>query len=113
MKGELQVSASYKDFVTIIKLLISTVELDEEWYLKQNPDIAKAVEAGKLTSARRHFIDDGYLEGRPPFPLQVDEEWYLAQNPDVAEGIRKRKLRSAVEHFIANGYKEGRLPFSL
>ena len=113
VKGELRVSASYNDFVALIKLLISVVEVDEDWYLEQNPDIAKAVQEGKLTSARRHFIDDGYMEGRLPFPLQVDEEWYLSQNPDVAESIRKGTIQSAVEHFIANGYKEGRLPFSL
>jgi hypothetical protein len=113
VKGELRISASYQDFINLIKRLISCVEVDEDWYLRQNPDIAKAIKEGKVASARQHFIDDGYLEGRLPFQLQVDEKWYLAQNPDVADGIRKGTIDSALSHFLSNGYKEGRLPFAL
>lgn len=111
VKGELRVSVSYQDFINIIKLFISGVEVDEAWYLKENPDIAEAVKSGAVSSARRHFIDDGYLEGRLPFPIQIDEKWYLEHNPDVAEGVRRGTLASAQRHFIDSGYREGRLPF--
>jgi hypothetical protein len=111
VKGELRVSVSYQDFINILKLFITGVEVDEEFYLRENPDIAKAVKEGTISSARKHFIDDGYLEGRPPFPLEVDEKWYLTHNPDVAEGVRKGTIESAQAHFAGSGYKEGRLPF--
>jgi hypothetical protein len=113
VKGELKVSASYEDFVRLVRFIISSVEVDEDWYLKRYPDVAKAIQEGKIVSARRHFIDDGYLEGRLPFRPHVDEEWYLAENSDVAKGVRARKIESAFIHFIDNGYKEGRLPFKL
>jgi hypothetical protein len=111
VKGELRVSVSYQDFVNILKLFVSGVEMDEAWYLEQNPDIAKAVKDGKIRSARQHFIDDGYMEGRLPFRLEVDENWYLTQYPDVAAGVREGVLESAQTHFEDRGYVEGRLPF--
>ena len=74
---------------------------------------AKVIAEGGLPSGRRHFIDDGYFEGRLPFPIKVDEQWYLAQNPDVAEDVRKGVIASGQAHFDAFGYCEGRLPFPL
>jgi hypothetical protein len=111
VKGELRVSVSYQDFVNILKLFVSGVEVDEAWYLERNPDIAKAVKDGQISSVRQHFINDGYMEGRLPFRLEVDEEWYLTQYPDVADGVRKGVLESAQTHFEDSGYVEGRLPF--
>ena len=40
-----------------------------------------------MRSAQQHFVDDGYFEGRLPFPMRVDEKWYLQQNPDVADSV--------------------------
>ena len=113
VKGELRVNVSYDSFVDILRLIISGIEMDEEWYLREYPDIAEAVKVGRLASARQHFIDDGYFEGRLPFPIQVDERWYLERNPDVAENVRKDVLSSGQQHFTEDGYREGRLPFKL
>jgi len=95
VKGELRVNLSYQHFINILKLFVSGVEMDEAWYLEQNPDIARAVKEGTISSARQHFIDDGYLEGRLPFQLELDEDWYLTKYPDVAEGMRKGLFESA------------------
>jgi len=111
VRGELRVSAAYDDFIKIIRLLISGINVDEEWYLKQYEDIARAVRDGVVASAKQHFIEDGYFEGRLPFPMAVDERWYLTQNPDVAENVRKGALGSGQQHFTEDGYREGRLPF--
>ena len=111
VKGELRVNVSYDSFIEILRSIISDIDLDEEWYLTEYPDIAEAVRTGKLVSARQHFIDDGYFEGRLPFPMQVDERWYLEQNPDVAENVRKGLLSSGQQHFAEDGYREGRLPY--
>jgi hypothetical protein len=113
VKGELRVSVSYDDFVRILQLLISGIAVDEAWYREEYPDIARAIQEGKIESAKRHFVDDGYFEGRRPFPMDVDERWYLQENPDVAESIRKGVVGSGQQHFTEDGYREGRLPFAL
>jgi hypothetical protein len=66
-----------------------------------------------VSSAREHFINDGYFEGRQPFPLRVNERWYLMNNAGVADHIRQGKLESGQQHFDDHGYTEGRLPFPL
>jgi hypothetical protein len=93
--------------------MIRGVDVDEAWYARTYEDIGNAVRDGVLRSAKQHFVDDGYFEGRLPFPIPVDERWYLEQNPDVAESIRKGVVDSAQDHFSKDGYREGRLPFGL
>jgi hypothetical protein len=113
VRGELRVNVSYEDFVGILRTLIRGVEVDEAWYARIYEDIGNAVKDGILRSSKQHFIDDGYFEGRLPFPMQVDERWYLTENPDVADSIRKGVVDSAQDHFDRDGYREGRLPFGL
>ena len=110
MNGELCVSITYNDFMRLLKLLLASTEVDEPWYLQQYDDIRQASEEGRVTSAKRHFVNDGYFEGRLPFPMAVDEEWYRARNPDVVEGIQAGNTPSGQQHFVDNGYREGRLP---
>lgn len=104
---------SYDSFLKIIKMFTAAMDVDESWYLSHNDDIARVVREGRLRSGRRHFVDDGYFEGRLPFPIKVDERWYLAQNPDVAEDVRRGVMASGQAHFEEFGYQEGRLPFPL
>nr|WP_294543676.1 hypothetical protein [uncultured Rhodopila sp.] len=113
VRGELHVSISYEDFIKLLKTVFRGVDVDEPWYARTYEDIGAAIEQGVVRSARQHFFDDGYFEGRLPFPIVVDERWYLKQNPDVAESIRTGTVVSAQEHFDKDGYSEGRLPFDL
>jgi hypothetical protein len=113
VKGELRVNVSYEDFIKLLKLMIAGAEVNEEWYLRTYEDIAKAVKEGSVESARQHFMDDGYFEGRLPFPIRVDERWYLQQNPDVADSVRRGIVASGQAHFEEDGYREGRLPFAM
>jgi hypothetical protein len=113
VRGELRVSLSYDDFIKIMRMMISGVEVDQAWYLREHEDIANAVAGGGVESAKRHFLDDGYFEGRLPFPMPVDERWYLEHYPDVAESVRKGVVTSAEQHFVEDGYREGRLPHEL
>lgn len=113
VRGELRVNMSYNSFLNIIKMFVAAADVDERWYTRQYEDIGKVVREGKLPSGRRHFIDDGYFEGRLPFAIEVDEDWYLAQNPDVADDVRKGVIASGQAHFDEFGYQEGRLPFPL
>lgn len=113
VRGELRVDVSYDEFVKLLKLMIAGIEVDEEWYLRTYEDIARAIEDGTVQSARQHFVDDGYFEGRLPFPVQVDDRWYFQRYPDVAESVRKGLVSSAQVHFDEDGYREGRLPFAM
>jgi hypothetical protein len=113
VRGELRVGVSYDDFIKILRMMISGIQVDEEWYLKQYEDIARAVSEGSIVSARQHFMDDGYFEGRLPFPIPVNERWYLEQYPDVAESMRNGVVASGEQHYAEDGYREGRLPFAL
>jgi hypothetical protein len=110
VNGQLKVNNTYDEFLDIIRLVLRSVTVDEAWYLTEYPDIAEAVAGGEVKSARHHFIDSGYFEGRLPCPLEVDEAWYLAEYPDVAEGIERGEIQSARQHFLEHGYEEGRLP---
>jgi hypothetical protein len=111
VKGELTVSASYTQFAELIRTLLQGIDVDEAWYLQQYPDVADAIQKGIVASAREHFLNDGYFEGRLPFQIMVNEAWYLEQNPGVAEYIKRGDLISAQQHFNDNGYREGRRPF--
>jgi hypothetical protein len=112
-KGDLAVTCRYEGFIAMIRKLLAGIDVDETWYLKRYPDIANAIKQGLVPSAREHFINDGYFEGRLPFPIQVNEAWYLKQNEGVADYVRRGLLESGQQHFEENGYQEGRLPFGL
>lgn len=113
VRGELRVNLSYDSFISIIRTIIRGIEVDETWYARTYEDIGNAIKGGVVQSAKQHFINDGYFEGRLPFPIVVDGSWYLEQNPDVAESVRKGILASGQEHFDKDGYREGRLPFGM
>ena len=94
------------------KLLEAAVAglFDEKQYLERYADIRDAVTAGRIQSGLEHFVNDGYLEGRPALTHAVDEEWYVSTYPDVALAIKSGKVRNAAHHFEAFGYSEGRVP---
>jgi hypothetical protein len=109
-KGELRVGTSYDGFIDIIKQYIRLLKVDEDWYLETYPDVSRAIAGGAVASARQHYVEDGYFEGRLPFAPEVDEAWYLSQHPDVADGVSTGRIASATYHFVHDGYKEGRRP---
>ncbi len=105
-----RVNLSYADFVEMAKLFLRGVAVDEAWYLNEYPDVAESLKNGVFKSARHHFVENGYLEGRRPCEFSVDAEWYLQRYPDVADGVSTGAINSAEEHFARDGYAEGRLP---
>ncbi len=111
--NNMTVTCGYDQYVEMLRHLLQGIEVDEAWYLQRYPDIADAIRQGIVSSARSHFVNDGYFEGRMPFPIRVDEAWYLQQNAGVADYVRRGLLESGQQHFDENGYNEGRLPFGL
>lgn len=105
-----RIDMRYSDFVDVLKLMLRAVEVNESWYLSRYPDVAEAIKLGAYRSAKHHFVEEGYFEGRVPYEFGVDDEWYKTNYPDIAVGIKAGALASPREHFLAHGYKEGRLP---
>jgi hypothetical protein len=93
-----------------VKMLLRAVQVDEDWYLRQHPDVREAVAKGAFRSAKHHFTESGYFEGRKPARVFVDEEWYGRAYPDVSESVEFGELGSCQEHFDRYGESEGRLP---
>ena len=93
-----------------VRMLLRAVYVDEDWYGRQYPDVKEAIAKGVFRSAKHHFIESGYFEGRKPAPVLVDEEWYARAYPDVSESVEFGELNSCQEHFDRYGEREGRLP---
>lgn len=107
-KGVLRVGASYDVFLDIVRRFIGLLPVDETWYLDTYPDVTRAIARGAVASARQHFVENGYFEGRLPSAPDIDETWYLRENADVADGVESGRIPSATHHFVHDGYKEGR-----
>ena len=95
----------------ILRLALEEAQFDELSYLRENPDVADSVRRGAIPSAKYHYVNFGYLEGRKG-AVPVDAAWYEKQYPDVAQAIRtgKTKVKSAIDHFHVAGAAEGRAP---
>lgn len=113
MKGQLKVDMNYDEFLDLVKKFLLAVPIDEQWYRTTYPDVAEAIKAGAYKSARQHFVDHGYFEGRRPFELEMDEAWYLKQYPDIEQAVKNGDVESARDHFVRLGYEEGRMPSEL
>ena len=113
LKGQLKVDMTYDELLDLVRQFLQAVPVDEEWYRATYADVNEAIEAGTYRDARHHFMANGYLEGRRPFPLQIDEAFYLKAYPDVKGGIEEGLFGSAQDHFTRHGYDEGRRPAEL
>jgi hypothetical protein len=104
------VSLSREKLEWLIKILLRALEVDEKWYRTTYPDVDAAIKDGSYKSAKHHFVEDGYFEGRRPGRVLVDERWYKLTYPDIVEGIEFGEITSCQEHFEEYGEAEGRLP---
>lgn len=94
----------------LLTSVLETVDVNEDYYRKMNPDVDEKIRTGELKSAKSHYILAGYYEDRLPRPIVVDEAWYLSEYPDVAEAVARKYFTSATQHFNLEGFREGRLP---
>jgi hypothetical protein len=98
------VSVEIAKLKQLISYILEKEPFDEEWYLSTYPDVKKALEKGNVKSAKHHYVETGYFEGRLPgvHGFEVDE--YLRKNSDLAQ----MSSAEAMKHFIETGYSEGR-----
>lgn len=80
-----------------VKLIQDSGILDEQWYLKEYPDVL----AVGLSPAM-HYLTIGAQLGRHPGPA-FDADWYLRQHKDVA-----RTRINPLLHYLTYGRFEGR-----
>ncbi|MGG5819315.1 hypothetical protein [Falsiroseomonas sp. HW251] len=97
-------------FRFLMQIAVAHADFNEEGYLAANPDVAEAVKAGTVDSARLHYVGFGFFEGRRGATPEVDERWYLKTYPDVGSAVRAGQIGSAAEHFTVVGASEGRSP---
>ena len=112
-KGKLKVDLTYDEFLDFIKKFLLAVPIDEQWYRTRYPDVDEAIRAGAYRTARQHFVQHGYFEGRQPFELEIDEVYYMKRYPDIQESVAKGVVASAHDHYARHGYEEGRIPADL
>ncbi len=98
-------------FDRLLKTAITSIIVDESFYLDKYKDIKQAIAAGVVGGAKEHYRLFGYYENRQPYPIQVDSAYYLRVNSDVAEAIKQGQVGSAQDHFDKYGFREGRLPY--
>ena len=98
--------------VRLLKSHVGRIHFDEAFYFARYPDIKQAVDAGKVPSAKSHYLTDGYYEHRLPYEIVVDADWYLQQYPDVQKAVAAQQFESAQMHFEEAGYREGREPYA-
>ncbi|WP_322529112.1 hypothetical protein R5R73_05875 [Salinicola sp. LHM] len=84
------------------------LSFNQEYYLRNNPDVAQAVQSGAIPSAEYHWLNYGAAEGRNPNAV-FDTQAYLSANPDVAEATEQGVI-TPLEHFLEYGAAEGRAP---
>ena len=101
---------SRENLESLLKIVLRGVSVDEQWYRTAYPDVDAAIRQGAYKSAKHHFVENGYFEGRRPGRVVVDQDWYKQAYPDIAEGIKFGEIASCQEHFDQHGEAEGRLP---
>ena len=94
----------------ILQLAVQTLPFSETFYAATYPDIAEAHRGGQIPDLKRHFVEQGYLEGRAGAAPRVDEAFYLALYPDVVTAIAEGQVVDAADHYRRAGAAEGRVP---
>ncbi|MCT7997449.1 transporter substrate-binding domain-containing protein [Laspinema olomoucense] len=86
---------------------MTAINFNENAYLQQNSDVARAVTNGSFTSGLHHWTTFGFKEGRTP-QVAFSENFYRDYYPDVANAITNGGFSSGLEHYARFGAAEGR-----
>jgi hypothetical protein len=103
-RGAATVNIPVEALKKLLQLAASTTSLDQETYLKLNPDLADVADLAG------HFARSGYFEQRNTGWFEVDELYYKNKYKDVARAIDRGEFVSAQDHFYKTGAVELRSP---
>lgn len=107
-QGHETLTMSRSGFLTLMQELLAFADFDEAWYLSTYKDVADAVAQKKFKSAREHYLNYGYFEGRLPTAKGFDASFYAKTYADVVRAMKGSDPTKMLEHFISHGYAEGR-----
>jgi len=77
----------------------------EAFYLRRNPDVARAVAEGHFPSGRAHYANYGMAEGRPP--CAIDGAWYCQTYPAAAFELGQGDAADPLQHWLEVGQFRG------
>ena len=80
------ISCLYDDVLDVLKAVLTGVPVDEEWYRREYPAVAKAISHWGENPGRQHFPKHGYFEGLSPFY----EKWRDLPVPPPFEAVAAR-----------------------
>lgn len=109
-RGRLYASIGRDEFLRLVKTILMAVPVDEIWYRTTYPLAEKMISSGTSSSARDHYIEQGYFKNYIPFEIKIDSDWYLSRYSHDRMGIDRGYARSAADHFVRIGYAEGCRP---
>jgi hypothetical protein len=104
------ISINVQTLRLLLQFVAMAADFDQATYLKENPDVASAYEAGQINDLHKHYIERGFFESRKAAEIHFDEKWYLETYPDVAASVHEQVIPSALSHFLARGEVEMRSP---
>lgn len=107
-QGHETLTMSRTGFLALMQELLAFADFDEAWYLSTYKDVADAVARKEFKSARDHYLNYGYFEGRLPTAKDFDAGFYAKQYADVVKAMKSSDPKKLLEHFISHGYAEGR-----
>jgi hypothetical protein len=64
----------WRSVLDLIRLFLTQYPVDEAWYRITYPDVDAAITSGDLLSAKSHFIENGFFEGRSFRPSAAPAE---------------------------------------
>ena len=89
-------------------VLAQQAAYDESFYLKQYPDVEKAIARGVFKTGREHFLQFGFLEGRCGSLEHFDARAYYDANPDLQKVFKTFDADELRKHYLDMGCAEGR-----
>ena len=95
---------------SLLQLIVEGLPFSAQFYRDTYPDIAEAYAAGRIPDLKRHFVEQGFIEGRAGSPPRVDDDFYLKVYPDVVDAIAAGVVVDAADHYRRAGASEGRVP---
>ncbi|MBS1102097.1 glycosyltransferase [Gluconobacter sp. Dm-62] len=80
---------------------------DEEWYLRQNPDVREGISLGIFNSGFLHYCESGFRSRSPHWLFS--EENYFSCNPDLSPHVlTSQGFCNGYDHYLAIGDQEHR-----
>jgi methylase of polypeptide subunit release factors len=81
--GNKPIELTLDQLLSLVRVLLASVPVDETWYQTAYPDVAQAIQSGAVKSAKAHFVSHGYFEGRLPAKVPTDKAFYASQYPEA------------------------------